>query len=146
MPTAALVFLSLLVVTGGVLMWEARTGNFTAETPRREAWRAALFFLATIAGGALLIRSMGGTVLLALAFIPVTVLSLMRFVALARRRWGGTASTVAMAVALFLGLSLSLQVLPEPINEGFFLEQIFHLDSGTSPQSIDPDARRSVRM
>lgn len=146
MPPAPLIFLLVLVAAGGVLMWEARTGNFTADAPRRDVWRAALFFLATIAGGALLIRSMGGTVLLALAFIPVTVLSLMRFVALARRRWVGTASAVVMAIALFLGLSLSLQVLPEPISEGFFLEQIFHLDSGASPESIDPDARRSVRM
>lgn len=146
MSVAAAVFLALLIVAGGVLMWEARTGRFAAETPRRDVWRGLLFFLATVAGGALLVRSMGGTVLLALAFIPVTVLSLMRFVALARRRWAGAASVAAMAAALFLGLSLSLWVLPEPINEGFFLEHIFHLDGGASPQSIDPDARRSVRM
>src|SRR5690606_21018150 len=111
---AAAVFLALLIVAGGVLMWEARTGRFAAETPRRDVWRGLLFFLATVAGGALLVRSVGGTVLLALAFIPVTVLSLMRFVALARRRWAGAASVAAMAAALFLGLSLSLWVLPEP--------------------------------
>lgn len=145
MPAVALVFLLVLIVAGGVLMWEARTGQFTAATPRREAWRGAFFFLATVVGGALLVRSMGGTVLLALAFIPVTVLSLMRFVALARRRWVGAAPVILMAVALFLGLSLSLRALPEPINEGYFLEHIFHLDTGTSPESIDPDARRSVR-
>lgn len=146
MPFTALFFLLVLILAGGVLMWEARTGRFTAATPRREAWRGALFFLATVAGGALLVRSMGGTVLLALAFIPVTVLSLMRFVALVRRRWAGSISAVAMAVVLFLGLSLSLQALPEPINEGYFLEHIFHLETGVSPESIDPDARRSVRM
>lgn len=146
MPFVALFFLLVLLASGTVLMWEARTGRFTAATPRREAWRGALFFLATVAGGALLVRSMGGTVLLALAFIPVTVLSLMRFVALVRRRWMGSVSAVVMAVALFLGLSLSLQALPEPISEGYFLEHIFHLDDGRSPESIDPDARRSVRM
>ncbi len=146
MPATALLFLTLLLAAGGVLMWEARTGRFTGATPLREAWRGALFFLAAVAGGALLVRSMGGTVLLALAFIPVTVLSLMRFVALVRRRWIGAAPVVLMAVALFLGLSLSLRALPEPINEGYFLEHIFHLDTGPSPESIDPDARRSVRM
>ena len=146
MPFAALFFLSILLAAGGVLMWEARTGRFTAATPQREALRGALFFLATVAGGALLVRSMGGTVLLALAFIPVTVLSLMRFVALVRRRWIGFASVVVMAVALFGGLSLSLQALPEAISEGDFLQHIFELDNGHSPESIDPDARRSVRL
>ncbi len=146
MPAAAVVFLSVLIVAGGVLMWEVRTGKFAGETSRLDAWRGALFFFATVAGGALLIRSMGGTVLLALAFIPVTVLSLMRFVALTRQRWAGATSAVVMAAALFLGLSLSLRVLPEPIDEGSFLEHIFHTDGGASSESIDPDARRSVRM
>ena len=146
MPLVAIFFLTVLLAAGSVLMWEARTGRFTAATPRREAWRGALFFLATVAGGALLVRSMGGTVLFALAFIPVTVLSLMRFVALVRRRWVGAVSAVAMAIALFVGLTLSLQALPEPISEGYFLEHIFQLDDGPSRGSIDPDSRRSVRM
>lgn len=146
MSVTLVAFLCVLLLAGIVLMWEARTGRFTADERWWDAGRGVLFFLATVAGGTLLIRSMGGTVLLAFAFIPVTLLSLMRFVALTRQRWVGVASVVIMAVALFGGLTLSLRALPEPIDEGYFLEHIFHLDSERSPESIDPDARRSVRV
>jgi hypothetical protein len=139
-------FLCVLFLAGIVLMWEARTGRFTATRLRWDVGRSVLFFLAAVIGGALLIRSMGGTVLLALAFIPVTLLSLMRFVALTRQRWGGAAPIIAMALALFGGISLSLRAVPEPIDEGYFLEHIFHLGGETGPDSIDPDARRSIRM
>ncbi len=145
MPVAVTVFLAILLAAGTVLMWEARTGRFTASR-RQESWRVALFFLATVAGSALLIRSMGGTVLLALVFIPVTVLSLMRFVALARRRWRGAASFAALAVVLWGGLWLGLHAVPYPLDEGFFMEHIFHLDGGTGSQSIDPAAGRPVRV
>ena len=145
MPIAVVVFLAVLLLAGTVLLWEARTGRFTAASRQQEAWRGALFFLATVAGGALLIRSMGGTVLLALVFIPVTVLSLMRFVALARRRWAGAASSVALALVLGTGLWLGLAALPEPLDEGFFLEHILHLDGSPESRSIDPAAGRPVR-
>lgn len=146
MPVTVVAFLSVLFLAGVVLMWEARTGRFTADRRWWDVGRSVLFFLATVAGGALLIRSMGGTVLLALAFIPVTLLSLMRFVALMRQRWAGVASVVAMAVALFGGITLSLRAMPEPIDEGYFLEHIFHVGGESGPDSIDPDARRSVRL
>ena len=140
------VFLVVLFLAGIVLMWEARTGRFTAEQRWWDVGRGVLFFLASVVGGTLLIRSMGGTVLLALAFIPVTLLSLMRFVALMREHWVGMASVVAMALALFGGVTLSLRAVPEPIDEGYFLEHIFHVGGESGPDSIDPDARRSVRL
>jgi hypothetical protein len=146
MPTTVIVFLFVLLVAGIVLMWEARTGRFAADRLRWDLLRGGLFFLATVAGGALLIRSMGGTVLLALAFIPVTILSLMRFVALTRRRWVGVASFMTMAVTLFVGLQLSLMALPEPIDQGFFIEHVLQLGGESMPESIDPDARRTIRM
>ena len=140
------VFLVVLFLAGIVLRWEARTGRFTAEQRWWDVGRGVLFFLASVVGGTLLIRSMGGTVLLALAFIPVTLLSLMRFVALMREHWVGMASVVAMALALFGGVTLSLRAVPEPIDEGYFLEHIFHVGGESGPDSIDPDARRSVRL
>lgn len=145
MSVTVAAFLCVLLLAGIVLMWEARTGRFTADGAWWDVGRGALFFLATVAGGTLLIRSMGGTVLLALAFIPVTLLSLMRFVALTRQRWVSVASVAAMALALFGGLTLSLRALPEPIDEAFFLERIFHLGGADSPESIDPDASRVIR-
>ncbi len=146
MPVAVVVFLTILFIAGVVLMWEARTGRFTAATRQQESWRAALFFLATVAGSALLIRSMGGTILLALVFVPVTILSLMRFVALARRRWQGAASFVTLAFVLWAGLWLGLYAVPYPLDEGFFMEHIFHLDGGPGSRSIDPAAGRPVRV
>jgi D-alanyl-lipoteichoic acid acyltransferase DltB (MBOAT superfamily) len=146
MPATVVAFLVVLLLAGIVLMWEARTGRFTAQRLRWDLVRGALFFLATVVGGALLIRSMGGTVLLAMAFIPVTILSLMRFVALTRRRWAGMASFVTMAVVLFVGLQLSLLALPEPIDQVFFIEHVFQIGGESTPQSIDPDARRTIRM
>ncbi|MEM1043085.1 MAG: hypothetical protein AAGI91_10705 [Bacteroidota bacterium] len=146
MPVAVVAFLAILFIAGIVLMWEARTGRFTAASHQQEAWRAVLFFLATVAGSALLIRSMGGTVLLALVFIPVTVLSLIRFVALARRRFAGAASFFALALVLWAGLWLGLYAVPYPLDEGFFMEHIFHLDSGPGSRSIDPAAGRPVRV
>jgi len=146
MPATVVFFLFVLLTAGIVLMWEARTGYYASVQPNRDLGRTALFFLATVVGGALLVRSMGGTVLLALAFIPVTCLSLLRFVALVRTRWVGIASFVTMAVALFVGLQLSLHALPGPIDQGYFVEHVFNMGGDGTAESIDPDARRTIRM
>lgn len=139
-------FLLILIVAGGVLIWEARTGRFTSGSRRRDAWRGALFFLATVVGSALLVRSAGGTILLAAAFVPVTLLSLMRLVTLARARWTGAATSFVLALALVLGTAASLAALPGPLDRGLFLERILHPERTGFPPSIDPDARRPVRL
>lgn len=138
-------FLIILIVAGAVLIWEARTGRF-ASGSRWDAGRGGLFFLATVIGSALLIRSAGGAVLLAAAFVPVTLLSLMRFVALARARWAGAASSLVLALALVVGTVASLSALPEPGSRGMLLEQILHPERAGVPESIDPAARRPVRL
>lgn len=138
--------LAVLILAGGVLLWEARTGRLASATPERDTWRGVLFFVATVVGGALLIRSAGGTILLALAFVPVTLLSLMRFVMLARQRWTSGVATLVMALALVVGTLVGLSVLPQPIEHGMFLEQIFHREGGPIPDSIDPGAARPVRV
>ena len=139
-------FLVILIAAGGVLIWEARTGRFTSGSRRRDAWRGALFFLSTVVGSAFLIRSAGGAILLAAAFVPVTVLSLMRLVTLARARWAGAATSFVLALALVLGTAASLAALPGPLDRGLFLERILHPDRTGFPPSIDPDARRPVRL
>ena len=144
MSLAVVLFLLVLIAAGTVLIWEARTGRFTSGSRRRDAWRGALFFLATVVGSALLIRSAGGALLLLAAFVPVTVLSLMRFVTLARARWAGAASSLVLALALLAGTVVSLSVLPGPTARGAFLEQIFYPDGDAGPPSIHPGARRSV--
>ena len=137
--------LLLLIVAGGVLIWEARTGSFSSGSGRRDVWRTALFFAAAVVGSALLIRSAGGTLLLLAAFVPVTLLSLLRFVALVRLRWAGAASSFVLALALVAGTVATLAVLPDGGRQGAFLEQILHPERAGVPESINPDARRPVR-
>ena len=145
--TLALPFaLAVLILAGGVLIWEARTGRFASESPEADRWRGVLFFLATAIGSALLIRSAGGSLLLAFALLPVTLLSLIRFVTLARRRWTSAWSTFALAAALVVGTLAGFAALPGPSDHDGLLEQIFYPDHGTTPDSIDPDAGRPVRL
>lgn len=138
--------LAILILSGGVLIWEARTGRFASETLEQDRWRGVLFFLATVIGGALLIRSAGGSLLLAFALLPVTLLSLIRFVALARKRWTSALSTFALALALVVGTLAGFAALPGPTDHDSLLEQIFYPDHGATPDSIDPDAGRPVRL
>ncbi len=145
MVPAVVTYLAVLLLAGCVLIWEARTGRLTGKTARRDALRAGLFFLAAVVGGALLVRSAGSTVLLALAFIPVTVLSLMRLVMIARRRWSPVATAAVLGLALLTGMSGSLSLLPQDLDRTFFIEQVFHRDAGPAAPSIDPAARHSVR-
>lgn len=139
-------FLAILIVSGGVLIWEARTGRFTAGSPQQDTWRSVLFFAATVVGGALLLRSSGGSVLLAFAFVPVTLLSFVRFVTLARQRWSGRWLSYALAAAIVVGIAVSLSALPGRIDQGSLYEQIFYPEGGPVPDSIDPDASRPVRV
>lgn len=146
MALTVALFLSILIVAGGVLIWEARTGRFTSASRRRDTWRGAIFFLSTVVGSAFLIRSAGGAVLLAAVFVPVTVLSLMRLVTLARVRWTSPSTSLVLALALVLGTAASLAALPGPLDRGLFLERILYPERTGSPPSIDPDARRPVRL
>lgn len=145
-PVSLPLAFALLIVAGGVLIWEARAGSFTSGSARGDAWRAVLFFAAASVGSALLIRSAGGALLLIAAFAPVTLLSLVRFVALVRLRWAGAASSVVLALALVAGTVATLSALPETGRQGSFLEQILGPERVASPESINPDARRPVRM
>lgn len=138
--------LALLIVAGGVLIWEARTGRFTSGSWGGDAWRAALFFAAAVVGSALLIRSAGGALLLLAVFAPVTLLSLMRSVTLVRLRWAGPAASLVLALALVAGTVATLSVLPDAARSGSLFEHILYPERAGTPESIDPDARRPVRM
>jgi hypothetical protein len=139
-------FLFLLLLSGAVLVWEARTGRFMPRSFWAGLSRGGLFFAAAVVGGWLLLRTFEASPLLALALVPVTGLSLVRCVVLARARWRGGLAVAALALALFAGLSASLSALPEPLDQRALFEQIFHTDTHRTPGSIDPAARRSVRL
>lgn len=136
----AVVFLTVLVLAGAALVWEARTGRFGDARRWGGRLRAALFFLATVAGGLLLYRAWGGSVLLALSLVPVTGLSAFRLTMLARARWPRLAPVV-VACAVLLGVALALRALPPPQEDGVLFERL----GGRSTPSANPDAGRVVR-
>lgn len=138
-------FLAVLLLAGAVLMWEARTGRLTPSSLRTGIGRGGLFFAAAVFGGALFMRSLDASPLLAATLAPVTGLSLFRLVSLTRLRWRSGLAVLALALALFGGLSASLRALPGPLDQRTIVEQIFHSDRGPQAVSINPAARRSVR-
>jgi hypothetical protein len=142
--SAVSTFLLLLLVAGTVLIWEARTGSLTPRTPWGGSARATLFFMAGVVGAALFYRTAPSSALLAAALVPVTVLSLFRLVMLLRRRWRGVSATMSLVVLLFTGTSVSLLLLPKPLDQRTFIEQIFHIETSQNGRSIDPASRRSV--
>lgn len=143
-------FLAVLLVAGSALIWEARTGRLEPRRPWTATMRVALFFAAAVVGSALLVRTSAASPLMALALVPVTGLSLFRLTMLSRplltRRASKAAlSFVVIAVALVIGVSVSLTMLPKGLDQRVFMEQIFHRDAPADTRSIDPAARRSSR-
>lgn len=137
-PTAC--FLAVLVLAGAALVWEARTGRFGDARRWGGRVRVALFFAAAVAGGVLLYRAWGGSVLLGLSLVPVTGLSAYRLTMLARSRWPQLAPVV-VAAAVALGVAAGLQVLPPPTGDSVLFEQL----GGKPAPSANPDAGRVVR-
>jgi hypothetical protein len=138
-------YLIVLLLSGSVLLWEARTGRMTPGSPWSARLRAGLFFAAAVVGGALLLRTFGASPMLAAALVPVTALSLFRLVWITRLRRPGLLAGGVLAVALAVGLSASLSFVPKPLDQRDLFELIFHPDGSTDSRSIDPAARRSVR-
>jgi hypothetical protein len=143
-------FLGVLLIAGIALIWEARTGRLEPQRPFTATLRVALFFAAAVAGGALLLRSASASPALALALVPVTGLSLFRLTMLSRpiiSRGSGRrlVSLLVLATALVAGLTISLSMLPQSLDQRVFIEQIFHRDAPSDTRSIDPAARRSSR-
>lgn len=139
------VFLSILLLSGAVLVWEARRGGYEPKTRAGWLFRVILFGAAAMVGGALLIRTSGMAPLLALTLAPVTVLSLYRFVALVPRRYDVVVRFTVLAFVLYLGTASALRSLPPRLDQRAFVEQIFVIEGQRAGHSIDPAARRSVR-
>ncbi len=143
-------FLVVLLATGVLLVWEARTGKLTPSSSRNATLRASLFFAAAVVGGALLMRSASSSLLLAAALAPVTGLSLVRFVAILRPtmslgRWTGLVSASVILAFLAVGVWASMSLLPQELDQKSFIEQIFQRDIPSDSRSIDPAARRTGR-
>jgi hypothetical protein len=140
------ILLSLLTLAALALAYEAQTGRWEGRAAWRDTVRVGLFFAAGIAGSALIIRSASASMLLAAALLPVTVLCVMRLAMLTRSQWRSPARRLSMVIALVTGLFLCLEIVPEPLDRSFLIEQVLRIDTGNFlPDSIDPDSRRLVR-
>jgi hypothetical protein len=144
------VFMLILLLAGGVLIWEARTGRLSPAGRLDGAFRGTLFFAAAVIGGALLVGTADSSLLLATALAPVTVLSMIRLVMILRARAAARerrvlAPLAVMALLLSLGVAATLEVLPRPLDQRVFIEKIFHIDTPGDSRSIDPAARRTAR-
>jgi asparagine N-glycosylation enzyme membrane subunit Stt3 len=149
--TVLIVFLLVLIAAATLLVWEARTGRLDPGSHLGASVRATLFFAAVVVGGALLVRSSGSSLLLALALLPVTGFSVYRFWMLIRPILGrsvrqAVATFCVVAVATIFGLGASLSLLPERLDQRVIIEQIFYGDSPGDQRSIDPAARRTARV
>lgn len=128
------------------MVYEARTGRLTGTTRRRSVGRLAVFFGGAAAGAALLISTAGAEWLFALAFVPVTVLCLLRFTMLVRHLTPGWGPALLSSLVLALAVIYAVQWLPLPLDRAYVVEQIRLIDEARqAPDSINPDARRTVR-
>lgn len=146
--SVAAFFLIILLIAGVVLIWEARTGQLTPRTSTGATIRTTLFFVAAVVGGAMLMRTASASLLLSIALVPVTGLSLYRFVMLVRPALQPVRALVPVLIivmALVVGMTTSYSMLPKHLDQQVIIEQIFMRESPPAQRSIDPAARRVVR-
>lgn len=138
---------AFLLAASVLLLLEVRTGHMDAPSQKRSATRATVYLLAAIAGATLLIALADGEWLLALALVPITFLSLLRFSMVARQWWTGWRLPVYTCTLIALGIVLMLPLMPYPLNRTFVLEELNLIDRTLGrPDTIDPEAVRPVRV
>lgn len=142
----ALALFLTLVAAAVVLADEARTGRLAGPTPRRTQARALIFLAAAIAGGAFLLVLPASEWVFALALLPITALSLLRFAMLARGWCGGWRLMVFTMALVALGVAACLPFLPAPLNRRVLLEQMAPGRPSGIPDTIAPEAAFPVRV
>ncbi len=129
-----------------LLLLEVRNGQIDELGGRHEAVRATIYLCASIAGATLLIAVGQGDWLFALALVPITFLSLLRFSMIARRWWRGWRLPFYTCALIAVGIVALLTMMPYPLNRTFVLEELHLIESTYGrPDSIDPEAMRPVR-
>ena len=136
----------VLVLAAAVLAVEARTGRLAGPTRAWTAARASLFAASAVAGLALVVPLSAGAWVLALALLPITALSVLRFSMLLGAWWHGPVRTVVVVTVLAVGVLAVLPSLPRTLERSFVLDELRPGDAVRSPSdSIDPNALRPVR-
>ncbi len=134
-----------LVASAAVLADEARTGRLAGRTARATHVRALVFLGATVAGGSLLVALPTTEWVFALALLPITALSGLRFAMLARGWWSGWRLTVFTAVLVGLGIAACLPLLPVPLSRRALIERLAPGRPAGMPDSIAPEPGFPVR-
>ena len=136
--------LAILLAASVLLSLEVRTGRMDASPQKHSA---TVYLLAAIAGATLLIALADGEWLFALALVPITFLSLLRFSMIARQWWDGWRLPVFTCTLIAVGIVAMLSMTPYPLNRTFVLEELNLIDSTLGrPDTIDPEAVRPVRV
>jgi hypothetical protein len=138
--------LAALCAAALVLAAEAGTGRLVGRSVVRTRIRAAIFFVAGVSGGALLVAISAREWMLMLALAPITVLSVLRFAMLANGWWAGWRLPVYTAVLLLVGIAACLPWMPRPLDRSALLESIRGGRPTFVPDTISPDALRPVRV
>ncbi len=136
----------ILLAASALLLLEVRAGNFAGLTERRSVLSASTYMLAAIMGATLLITLADGEWLFALALVPITFLSLLRFSMIVRQWWTGWKLPVYTCAFIAVGIMATLPMMPSPLNRTFVLEELNLIDTSLErPDSINPEAVRTVR-
>lgn len=136
----------ILLTACVVLLLEARTGDLEAASEKRPGYRAVLYILATVSGATMLIAVADGEWLFALALIPITFLSLLRFSMIAKRWLEGWKLPVITCFLVGIGIIGSLPLMPYPLDRSYILYELRLVDDQVRPpDTIDPEAIDPVR-
>ena len=112
------------------------------RAPAAEALLALVYGAASVAGAALLAALSGAEWVLALALVPLTALSVLRFWTLFAPSASARARTLAVGVVLVLGVLAALQVVPIPLTR----VHLSGADAADAPPTVRPRAGRAVRV
>ncbi len=135
-----------LLVASLLLLIEVRAGHVSEPPQKFSLARAAVYLLAAVAGATLLVSMDDGEWLFALALVPITFLSLLRFGMVARFWWSGWRLPVYTCALLAIGMVSMLPMMPFPLNRTFVLDELHLIDTSVGrPDTINPEAVRTVR-
>lgn len=143
MPLPVVLAFVLLIAAAGLLAGEAWFGRSLSARRAARLAAAVTFSGAGIAGATLLTALSGREWMLALALVPLTTLSIVRFGGLVLPEAAAWKRIVLVGVVMTIGVVAALQVVPVPLTRG-------HL-SGTvemhpvERSTIRPYAGRPVR-
>jgi len=131
----------LLLLAASVLTVEVARGGRRAEKGAEAIGSMVVFGLAALSGGALLLALPRSEWLLMIALLPLTTISVIRYLSLLRAVSASRAVVALAALALTAGAWAGTRVLPAPLTRAAIQAAM----PGPDPGSALPQAGRLVR-